>query len=64
MLCKDKIGPTRRRLALQEKDLGHKKKTLFARIRLVLQGEDLLYKERRQDLTTIKSPNILIKRYA
>ena len=39
-------------------------KTCSTRRRLALQGWDLLYKERRQDLTTIKSPNILIKRYA
>ena len=45
-------------------NLLYKDETCSARMRLALQGEDLLYKERRQDLTTIKSPNILIKRYA
>ena len=53
------------RLDLQGKDLGCKDKTCPTTRRLALQGEDLLYKERRQDLTTIKSPNILlIERYA
>ena len=41
-----------------------KEKTCSARMRLALPREDLLYKERRQGLTTIKSPNILIKKYA
>ena len=41
-----------------------KEKTCSARMRLALPREYLLYKERRQGLTTIKSPNILIKRYA
>ena len=41
-----------------------KDETCSARRRLALPREDLLYKERRQGLTTIKSPNILIKRYA
>ena len=38
------------------KDLFYKDKTCPTRKRLVLQGEDLGYKERRQDLTTIKAP--------
>ena len=42
----------------------YREKTGSARMSLALQREDLLYKERRQGLTTIKSPNILIKRYA
>ena len=38
------------------KDLFYKEKTWATRTRLVLQGKDLGYKERRQDLTTIKAP--------
>ena len=38
------------------KDLFYKERTWAARTRLVLQGKDLGYKERRQDLTTIKAP--------
>ena len=34
----------------------HKEKTWPTRKRLVLQGKDLGYKEKRQDLTTIKTP--------
>ena len=41
-----------------------KDETCSARRRLALPREYLLYKERRQGLTTIKSPNILIKKYA
>ena len=37
------------------KDLLYKERTWAARTRLVLQGKDLGYKERRQDLTTIKA---------
>ena len=36
------------------KDLLYKERTWATRTRLVLQGKDLGYKERRQDLTTIK----------
>ena len=47
----------RPRLAHQvSENLLYKDETCFARMRLALQGEDLLYKERRQDLTTIKRP--------
>ena len=47
----------RPRLAHQvSKNLLYKEKTCSARRRLALQGKDLLYKERRQDLTTIKRP--------
>ena len=38
------------------KDLLYKERTWATRTRLVLQGKDLGYKERRQDLTTIKAP--------
>ena len=47
----------RPRLAHQDSEnLLCKDETCSARMRLALQGEDLLYKERRQDLTTIKRP--------
>ena len=38
------------------KDLFYKERTWATRKRLVLQGKDLGYKEKRQDLTTIKAP--------
>ena len=38
------------------KDLLYKERTCPTRKRLGLQGKDLGYKERRQDLTTIKAP--------
>ena len=55
---KEKTWATRKRLVLQEKDLGYKEKTCSTRKRLGLQG-NLGYKERRQDLTTIKAPTPL-----
>ena len=64
LLCKEKTYSARRRLALQGWDLLCKDETCSARRRLALPREYLLYKERRQGLTTIKSPNILIKKYA
>ena len=68
LLSKDETCSIRRRLALQGWDLLHKNKTCSTRRKLALQGWDLLHKDetcstRGQDLTTIKSPNILIKRY-
>ena len=44
-----------KRRVLQGKDLFYKEKTWVTRKRLGLQG-NLGYKEKRQDLTTIKSP--------
>ena len=46
------------------KDLFYKEETWATRGRLVLQGKDLGYKEKRQDLTTIKAltpPHIKVR---
>ena len=43
-------------LLYKERTWATRNKTCPTRKRLVLQGKDLGYKERRQDLTTIKAP--------